>query len=344
MAAFGQIDGGAQAGGPAAGNQNLQGSVCLFHLGLSDFRIQVASDGLSVFHAMQATLQAVPAGSHRLWGPGFPLFDQVGIGDQGTTQRHNVGEIVVEDLCDPIRSAHAAGRDQRQVSLLAYPGQRIQLWFFRQTGMVKIPRRTGARRPHAHVHGMNSVFCGHLQQGRQVLRQNAELRRHFVAGYSQDTGQVRSAGFDCRQHLVGEQQTVLAIGIHSLVDFSIEELGHQVPMTPLNLDGVETGLDGLLGSGAISIHNGADLQFGQHFGYRTGGRAGQRRGRFGIDARCLGFGRRTAVVEMQACQTVFCMDYIYDFFQLASAFRKMNAQLFGVFFALRRDRHWLKDQ
>jgi hypothetical protein len=87
---------------------------------------------------------------------------------------------------------------------------------------------------------------------------------------------VRSgrAGFDRRQHLVGEQQTVLAIAVRSLVDFTVEELGHQVPVAALNLDGVETGLHGLLGGSAISIHNGADLQFGQHFGGHPGGRTG----------------------------------------------------------------------
>jgi hypothetical protein len=50
------------------------------------------------------------------------------------------------------------------------------------------------------------------------------------------------------------------------------------------------------------------------------------------------------MVEMQACQPVLGMDHIGDFFQFVGTFRKMDAQLFGMLFALRRDRYGLDDQ
>ena len=190
---------------------------------------------------MQATLQTVAASGHRFWGTGFPLFDQVGVGDQGASQCHQVCQIVIENAGCTIRAAHATGSDQGQIGLGPYPGQGVHLGLFRQPGMVEIPWRTEAGGPHAHMNGVDAGVAGHFQQWRQIFRTNSEFRRHFVSRYAQDPGQARGACLDRRKNLADEQQPVLAIAVRAMVYFTVEELGHQVAVAALNFDGVETG-------------------------------------------------------------------------------------------------------
>ena len=75
-----------------------------------------------------------------------PFFDEVRIGKQGSSECDHIGKVAVQHRLDPIGSAHSTGRNNGELCLFTDPYQRIRLRFFRQTGVVEIPRRTEATR------------------------------------------------------------------------------------------------------------------------------------------------------------------------------------------------------